>query len=154
MALALILLPSCSVLHKESASFGYPICVFDNKRAVITYNDISFEGDISASAEQLITFTATTPDSIAGMKIEHSVSGDKTSFCGISYEGMIFSEKGLPEIFSAIEKCASAENLTKNESGYSGCTSSGETFTVVTDTDGNIQKIIIEGIKLEFKETE
>lgn len=150
----LLLLPSCSVLHKDSASFAYPICVFDNKRAVITYNDVSFEGDVSATAEQLITFTATAPESIAGMKIEHSVSGDKTTFGGISYDGIIFSDKSLPEIFSAIEKCGISENLTKTEAGYTGTTSSGGTFTIVTDSSGNIQTITVEGIKLEFKPAE
>jgi hypothetical protein len=142
------------MLHKDPVSFAYPVCVFDKRKAVITYNDISFEGEMSATEEQLITFTATAPESIAGMKIEHSVSGDKTFFGGITYDGMIFSDKSLPEIFSAIEKCASEENLTKGEYGYSGSTSSGEAFTVVTDTSGNIQTITIEGIKLEFKETE
>ena len=149
-ALALCFCTACSFFGEKKKSFTFPVTEFEERNVKITAGDYELEGKLSCSFEQLFTLTLFSPEAVSGMKITHNSSGTTTDFLDLAYNDDFLSSIGLSEVFDAIKVMSNTENLTEDELGYYGFTTSGKSFTVLTDEEGNILKITLEGISIEF----
>lgn len=134
----------------KKKSFAFPITTFEERNVKITSGDFEISGKLSCTQEQLFTLTLSSPDAASGMKIMYNASGITTDFLNLTYNADFLSNIGLSQVFDAIVVMSNTENLTESEVGYYGITSLGKNFTVITDEEGNILKITLEGIILEF----
>lgn len=150
LSLVLCFLTACSAIGEGKPNFAFPITQFEGRNVKINANGSEIEGKLSVTQEQLFTLTLTSPDAVKDMKITHNVSENKTEFLDLTYSGNFLSSVGISEVFDAIKVMSNTENLTKDEIGYHGVTSLGKTFTVITDENGNILKITLEALTVEF----
>ena len=137
-------------MGEKKKSFTFPVTVFEERNVKITSGDFEICGKLSCTQEQLFTLIFSSPEAADGMKITYNSSGITTDFLSLTYKSDFLSNIGLSEIFDSVIVMSNSENLTESEIGYYGITSSGKNFTVITDEEGNIIKITLEGIILEF----
>lgn len=134
----------------EKKNFAYPVTEFENRSVKICADGFEIEGKLSVTKEQMITLTLVSPESVRDMKITHNASEDKTEFLGLTYNANFLENSGISEVFEAIKVMSDTESLTQDEAGYYGFTPSGQTFTVITDENGAVCRITLEGITVEF----
>lgn len=151
LSLAFSLFTGCGYLQGAGKSFAYPVTEFENREVRIEMGGFEASGKISCTKEQMITLLFSQPPAIEGMKITRNASEEKTEFLDITHSGNLLEKNGISEIFEAITLMADSANLTKDEAGYYGFTSSGKGFTVITDENGAICQITFKGITAKFE---